>query len=80
MSKFGHGAPGALECGDVPRFVVRDAICPASVEDADPLVGQGAHDRPVSDFLRLLLLPVGAGPAGFEDGLPSGFAVWLSIL
>jgi len=80
VNKFGYGAAGAFERGDILRLVVGDAVGPAAVEGADPLVGQRPHDRPVADLLSLLLHPVGPGPAGSEDGLPSGFAVWLRIL
>ena len=76
MSKFGHGAAGAFERGDILRLVVRDAVGPVAVEDADPLVGQRPHDRPVANLLSLLLHPVGPGPAGWsEDGL-SLRALW----
>ena len=63
MNKLRDRAAGSLQGSDVSRLVVGDAVGPAAVQDADPLVGQGAQDRPVADFFRLLLLPVGARPA-----------------
>jgi hypothetical protein len=56
-----------LEGFEVTEFVVGCAFLPATEEDADPFVSQGADDDPVSFVSRLLHLVEGASPQAMAD-------------
>ena len=58
----------AVECLEIPRFIVWRAILPTPREDADPWESQGTHGRLVRLALSALLLVVDLGPEGRSGG------------
>ena len=59
----------AFERLEIDGFIVRGAILPAPIEDADPFEGQGAHGRLMRLALVALLLVIDLRP----EGMPRRF-------
>ena len=57
----------AFERLEIDGFIVRGAILPTPIEDADPFECQGAHGRLVRLALVALLLVVDLRPEGMPD-------------
>ena len=58
----------AFERLEIDGFIVRGALLPTPIEDADPFEGQGAHGRLVRLALVALLLVIDLCPEGMPDG------------
>jgi hypothetical protein len=56
-----------MECLEIGRLLVWEAVLPTAVEDADPFEGQGAHRRLVRFPLVALLLVIDLCPEGMPD-------------
>ena len=54
----------------IARLIVRNAVDPAAVEDADPLEGESAEGGLVVHAASLAPGVEGVGPEGARDGLP----------
>ena len=67
-----------MERLEIGRLIVRGAILPTAVENADPCEGQGAHSRLVCLALVALLLVIDFGPEGMPDRFRSPFHACLS--
>ena len=59
----------AFECLEIEGFIIRGALLPTPVEDADPFESQGAHGRLVRLAFIALLLIRDLCP----EGMPCGF-------
>ena len=57
-----------MECLEIGRLLVREALLPTALEDADPCEGQGAHSRLVRFPLVALRLVIDLCPEGMPDG------------
>ena len=62
-----------MECFEVAGFVIGFTVLPAAEEDALPFVGETAQDGLVPVALGFLLLIIGFGPQGLDDGLCGPF-------
>jgi hypothetical protein len=60
----------AFERLEIHRFIIRRAILPTPIEDANPFKGQGPHSGLMRLALITLLLVVDLGP----EGMPCGFS------
>jgi hypothetical protein len=63
-----------LESEQIARLIVRNAVDPAAVEDANPLEGEGAECGFVLHATSLARGIEGVGPEGARDGLPDPLA------
>jgi len=64
-----QGRAALLQGHEVAGFVVRNAVEPAAVQDADPLEGQGAEGSLVAGAASSVRLVEGFRPEGAGDGL-----------
>jgi hypothetical protein len=62
-----------LKSEQITRLIVRHAVDPAAVEDADPLEGESAESGLVPHAASLASGVEGAGPEGARDGLAHPF-------
>src|SRR6266705_4731763 len=67
-----------MERLEIGGLIVRGAILPTAIENADPFEGQGAHGRLVCLALVALLLVIDLGPEGMPDRFRSPFHECLS--
>src|SRR5215470_11984665 len=58
----------ALECLEIHGFIVRRAILPTPIKDADPFESQGAYGRLVRLAFVAVLLIIDLGPEGMSRG------------
>jgi len=58
----------AFECLEIDGFIIRGALLPTPIEDADPFEGQGAHSRLMRLALVALLLIIDLCPEGMSGG------------
>jgi hypothetical protein len=60
-----------LKSEQITRLIVRHAVDPAAVEDADPLEGESAESGLVLHAASLASGVERVGPEGARDGLPT---------
>ena len=73
-----QGCIAAFERLQIDGFLVRGALLPTPIKDADPFEGQGAHGSLVRLALVALLLVVDLGPEGMPDRFRGPFHERLS--
>jgi hypothetical protein len=56
-----------MECLEIGRLIVREALLPTAIEDTDPFEGQGADSRLVRFALVALLLVIDVCPERMPD-------------
>src|SRR3972149_4159783 len=61
------------------RFVVRGVVFPATIQNADPFEGQGAHGGVMAFAFGALVLVVGTRPLGEADGVRRPLVKGLSL-
>jgi len=66
---FGEWTGSFFEGFEIGFFVVGFVVLPAAEEDTLPFVGEAAEDGVMTAAFVSLLLVVGFGPEGLEDGL-----------
>jgi hypothetical protein len=67
-----------LKSQQITRFIVRNAVDPTAVDDAEPLESQGAKGGLVLHAASLARGLESVGPEGARDGLPDPFDESLS--
>jgi len=67
--KLEKGRLALLKCEEVSGFVVGSVVCPAAVEDANPLEGEGAQSGLVAHAAGATAVVEGFRPERARDGL-----------